>query len=200
MDPSPAPSLRERQRLDTHRHIFRIAAAEICRHGTSGTSMAAIAKAAGVSRQTVYDHFPTLDSVVAEAFAGYQARVAARLLGRIDDATPLRDLLDELVEAFFGELGAAPPRLRAEAGAYLVRGVEAETGGWIQRPLFQLVSTAFRREQRAGRVVTRMRPDDWTWLVLTCLAGFLLIESEPLPDRARRAHAAVGFLMGGVAA
>ncbi len=58
----------------THSALELIAA-----EGLGAVSMAALARAAGVSRQTLYNHFPDVDSVVAAALAQHDAAALAQL-------------------------------------------------------------------------------------------------------------------------
>lgn len=190
---------RDRQRADTHRRIFDAAVDHLRTHGVNGTSVAAVAKAAGVSRQTFYDHFPTLDDVVAEAFADYRDSVAAHLAQTLDQQ-PDRDLaglLDALVEALFQQMEPEDSQLRLEIAARLARGVDARP--WLDEPLFRIVADAVAAAQRDGEVVPDLAPDDLTRSLLTALGGFLLIESESPAERARRARQTIRLLVRGAA-
>jgi AcrR family transcriptional regulator len=190
---------RDRQRADTHRRIFDAAAHHLRMHGVTGTSVAAVAKAAGVSRQTFYDHFPTLDDVVAEAFADYRDRVAAHLASTLDRRPDrdLADLLDALIEALFHQMEPEDSQLRLEIAAHLVRGVDARP--WLDEPLFRIVADAVAAARRDGEVVPDLVPDDLTRSLLTAVGGFLLIESESPADRARRARQTIHLVLRGAA-
>lgn len=187
---------RERHRLDTRERIFDAAAEEIRREGLAGTSVSRIARASGVSRQTFYDHFPTLESVVAEAFSRYRVRVVEHLGARVEPGAELQSLLHALVDAFFAAMDPDNARLRQEIGAYLLRGSEA--GTLIDEPLFLLVGESVAGAQSTSRIRTDLAASDVARLVLTCLAGFLLIESEAPEARAERARTAVDVLLAGL--
>ncbi len=194
-----ALTTRSRKRADTHHRIFEAAAANLRAHGSSGTSVAAIAKAAGVSRQTFYDHFPTLDDVVAEAFGAYRDRVASRLASGLDAGgdRSLAEVLDALVDTLFGEMEADDSHLRLEIAAYLARGVDVRE--WLDEPLFRFVTDAVASGQSRGEIDPDLDADDLARAVLTMLGGFLLIESEAVAARARRAHQTVHLLLRGAA-
>lgn len=195
---TPAATTRDRQRLDTHQRIYQAAEAEIRRGGLAGLSVVAVAKAAGVSRQTFYDHFPTLDSVIDEALARYRGRVVARLDAPGLAEAPIDDVLHHVVDGLFGAMDRRNGRLRQEISAYLARGVKV--GGGLDEPLFRLVVGAIDRAQSAGELAPHHDPQDTARLVLTALSGFLRIESEPPDARAERAHDTVRLLLAGLRA
>ncbi|MCC4603185.1 TetR/AcrR family transcriptional regulator [Xanthomonas campestris pv. badrii] len=72
-DPAPAP-----QRLtDRKRHaIVEAAIAQFRQHGFEATSMDRVAAAAGVSKRTVYNHFPSKDALFGEILRGLWQRSA----------------------------------------------------------------------------------------------------------------------------
>ncbi|MCB0916117.1 MAG: TetR/AcrR family transcriptional regulator [Actinobacteria bacterium] len=93
------PDLAPRQR------IVQAAILLIAEHGFSGVSMTTLAKAAGVSRQTVYNNFADVDSVVAAAVNDHNAEALKQL------DTSLRlcpTAVDQLVHfaRHFADLGA----------------------------------------------------------------------------------------------
>ena len=57
MDASPLPT-RERQRQDTRNLIFEVALAEVAERGLGRARIGDIARKAGVTRPTIYAHFP----------------------------------------------------------------------------------------------------------------------------------------------
>ncbi len=80
--------------------------------GYAATSMADIARAAGVSRPAVYQYFADKDDVFASAFSAvFEARVDAALAA-LDEADDMPAALDALLQRFEGdlwELTAASP-------------------------------------------------------------------------------------------
>jgi len=92
------PERRRPQVLDAALELF-------LRHGYEGTSMDAIARAAGVTKPVVYACFPSKD----ELFRGLLAREEERILGEIQSAFAGTDLADPeatLVEGLTGFLRA----------------------------------------------------------------------------------------------
>ena len=74
------------------------------RRGLAGAQIIDIAAAAGVSRPTVWAHFPSKDDMVAEIFAG-------------------------AIGAIFDLVDATDPFVRREVYVYLMRQPEGPTGG-----------------------------------------------------------------------
>jgi AcrR family transcriptional regulator len=66
--------LRERQMAETRTAILEAVAAEIAESGLTGFSIQGVADRAGVTHRTVYNHFPTRDSLN-DAFAEYVEQV-----------------------------------------------------------------------------------------------------------------------------
>lgn len=77
-DRTEKPSLRAQRREDTRRRLFHVASELFAESGFDATTYDDIARAAGVARQTVFNHFPRKEDFAFEWGAGN------------------RDLLDEL--------------------------------------------------------------------------------------------------------
>jgi TetR/AcrR family transcriptional regulator, regulator of autoinduction and epiphytic fitness len=91
---SPAPlRLTDRKRLA----ILEAAAAEFRAHGFEATSMDKIAANAGVSKRTVYNHFPSKDELFGETLVQLFSSSAAKLDVPYDGKRPLREQLAVLV-------------------------------------------------------------------------------------------------------
>lgn len=94
--PTANPPLRL---TDRKRHaIVEAAAAEFRAHGFEATSMDRIAANAGVSKRTVYNHFPSKEELFAETLVQLFASSAARLDQPYEPARPLRAQLAALVQ------------------------------------------------------------------------------------------------------
>lgn len=68
-------------RETTRRRIIEAATASLREEGLTGTSMTAVAERAGISRPTLYKHFPDVDHIMAalvtEGFAAFRTRLEA---------------------------------------------------------------------------------------------------------------------------
>jgi AcrR family transcriptional regulator len=187
---------RERQRLDTRERIYAVAEAQIRAFGVAGTRVSTIARLAGVSRQTVYDHFPSMDDVVAEALTRYQRRVEGRLADRLPERPTLNELLHAVVDALFGAMDRNNSRLREEMASYLVRG--SVDGRWSMKPLLVSVCQAVESVEHLGAALGSLEAEEVARILLLCMTGFLIVEGDPLPARTERAHVAVELLLSGM--
>lgn len=92
-DKSPAPTRRGRPR-DPERlqRIVTAAARQFHEHGLSGTSMDAIAAEAGVSKMTVYSHFPSKGDLFIAAVASRTAELMGTDMPAMDPLKPKQAL------------------------------------------------------------------------------------------------------------
>lgn len=192
---NPSTSTRERQRLETRERIFRVAIKEIARGGLAGVSVASLARKADVTRQTIYDHFPTLDLVIEEALSRYRATVASKLHAINADVT-FEEVLHHTVDALFESFEGQQAGIQQEINAHLARGVNVTH--WLNEPLFKIISTAIERAKASGAITSPEAADDLARLTLTSISGFLNISSEPISQRKSRAHLAVTLIATGL--
>ena len=135
------------QRADARRSIAAILDAAVSLLAERpDASMAEIAAAAGVARQTVYAHFDTR----AELLSAVAERALARATEAIDSAAPAegppREALDRLVTAWWDTVTQHARVLEALASAYPDHRAIHELHGPILERLTRLV----RRGQRSG--------------------------------------------------
>lgn len=100
MPRGPAEDTRERLIQGTL-HCLRI-------HGEAGTTVAAVARAAGLSRPTLYAHFTTLDHLVQQAVERATLELSERILARVAGAPTAADEIVEFVVAAHREFRADP--------------------------------------------------------------------------------------------
>jgi AcrR family transcriptional regulator len=77
-------------RGDTTARITEATFALLAEHGLAGITMSAIATQAGIARQTLYNHFPDVDSIIAAAMAEHHhddLRTLTGMLATIPTAT-----------------------------------------------------------------------------------------------------------------
>lgn len=73
----PPPGLRERKKNELRRELHRVALELFRRQGFEATTIDAVAAAAGVSRRTVFRHFPSKEALVFEGYAERLGRFSA---------------------------------------------------------------------------------------------------------------------------
>ena len=161
-DGSAGPSAkRRRQRSEARRSIAAILEAAVAVLNTDPrASMEDIARAAGVTRQTVYAHFPTRDALVSAIIEQAAAEATAAFDAvQIDDAAPGTALV-ELLQAgwqvtarypFVWNLPAVTPEEDASRHAFV-----------LDRML-----DLIRRGQQSGDLDTTLQPE---WLLTASLA------------------------------
>jgi AcrR family transcriptional regulator len=125
----PHDGLRERKKRRTRQQISDVATSLFVVRGFDHVKVSEIAEIVGVSEKTVYNYFPTKESLVFDRADEGIARVAAALREREpgespakamlralkDDMEDLEDLPDEIYRflPLFAEMVAATPSLRA---------------------------------------------------------------------------------------
>ena len=119
---------RLRQRLLTRSVILKAAADEIAERGLEGARIGEIAERAGVTRPTIYKHFPTRSAFLREFEARTQATLLVELRSRLARSNPA-PLSERLVDALFDLLDGTNPMLRREVFGLVVR--EPTAADWI---------------------------------------------------------------------
>jgi AcrR family transcriptional regulator len=134
--------------VDVHSRVLRGALECIEQHGLAKTTIEGVAQRAGLSRATVYRHFPGgRDQVVSETVSWEVARFLTRIEHAIHDVTDLEDLLTQALvvghhaleehrllhqvlsterEALVHELAANGPVVEDAVRAYLRARLEAD--------------------------------------------------------------------------
>jgi AcrR family transcriptional regulator len=157
--------------------------------------MTAIADAAGVSRQTVYNHHPNVESIVTAAIETHeeQARVQLeQLLTTAPNAPAKLDLLIRhgLAIAAHGHVsGPTNAGLSAASQAHLQRHREAHVG---------LVADVLVAGIQEGSFRADLQPQTAARLIHQMLVGGVL--PQPQDDLAASADAAIALIRRGIAA
>jgi AcrR family transcriptional regulator len=153
-----------RRRADAERNVAVILDAAVRVIGSrSDASVEDVAAAAGVSRQTVYAHFPSRDSLVRAAVD----RATEQTLAAIDavdlDAGPVTDALVRVLEVVW-RMFERTPLLLAPAAAPPMTAQESHD---LHRPVFERLDRLVRRGQDTGEFDADLpRP----WLLTTLMA------------------------------
>ncbi|MFO0547743.1 MAG: helix-turn-helix domain-containing protein [Polyangiaceae bacterium] len=117
-------SLDARQ-VDVQARVLRVARRLIRRHGHEMVGMEQVARAAGVSRATMYRYFTSKEHLVCEAALAWGHELARSLSERIGAAAHGAPL-DEVVERIVAEAESNLPMVRATMASVLATGPVAE--------------------------------------------------------------------------
>jgi TetR/AcrR family transcriptional regulator, repressor for uid operon len=181
--PSPfaRASLREQQRGVTRERILDAAIAEFRRVGFERASISEIARMAGVSRPSIYAHFPSLDHVLFEL--GW--RFALQIVRRLGPETQLAGVLDRLADAVIEvetSVGDAP--LFRELISIFSRrsGIPAFDASEI--PLLTELLKRFEDARISGELRPGMPPEQAARLCLSGVLGHLVgVDATPQDRR-----------------
>lgn len=175
--PFARPSARERQRSETRERIFEAAIAEFRRVGFERTSISDIAKAAEVSRPSIYAHFPTLDHVLFEL----SWRCALQIVRRLESAQTLKQTLDLLAESILEvELQVGDRWLFRELISVFSRRSAVPDFDLADIPVLTELQRRFEHARRSGELRPGMQPEQAARLCLSAVLGHLVgIDAEP---------------------
>ena len=156
------PPAKRRQRADAERNVAGIldAAARVL-STRPDAGMEDIAKAAGVSRQTVYAHFPSREALINELVDKITKDVAAALEAAELDKVSATDALVKFLEIGWEAIESAPFLLQ------LTTPVSAEEDRAQHQPILGQLDRAIRRGRRTGEFDRRLPV---TWFVSVTLA------------------------------
>ncbi len=159
--PSPPPSRRRRQRSDARQSIAAILrAATETLNADPGASTEDIARAAGVSRQTIYAHFPTREALLGAIVERAAAEVTAAFdAAGLDDLPPAVALV-RLLEAGWQATARYPLSWHLPA-------VSPEEDASRHAPILDRLLTLIERGQQSGDIDATLSPG---WLLTACLA------------------------------
>ncbi|MFD2762981.1 TetR/AcrR family transcriptional regulator [Micromonospora eburnea] len=158
MSESSPPERRRRVRAEARRNVAAIldAAIQVLGQRPQAT-MDDIAAAAGLSRQTVYAHFPSRDALVTAVFRRMTDEVLAGLDAARLDEGPAPAALRRLLEVSWRTFDRYPP-LPAPTGAADVE---------LHQPVHDRLTRLILRGQRAGEFDRDAAPG---WLVAATIA------------------------------
>ena len=125
--------LRELKKRETRRRISDIATGMFLERGFEAVTVTEVAAAAGVSEKTVYNYFPTKESLVLDQTEGQIERLVSAVRDRDKGVTPTAALVGALKEdsrRFYEMVADDVPRLEEFSG--MVRGTPALRAAWSE--------------------------------------------------------------------
>jgi AcrR family transcriptional regulator len=163
---------RDRQRTETRRRVRRVALQIIRRDGLAEARIDEIAQAAGVSRGTVYFHYPTKEHIVGEVLSEAEGRVAS-VLDTLPRTAPLARVLEAFCAAYAEEWGREAQLFPSVAIVALQRAA-ASIKTKDPHPILRLLAARFHVARERGELTTAMSAGVLADVFLTnVLAGTL---------------------------
>lgn len=125
--------LRELKKRETRRRISDVATGLFLARGFDGVTVGEVAAAAGVSEKTVYNYFPTKESLVLDQIDGQIERLVGSVRDRARGLTPTAALVAALKaesRQFYAMIPEQAPRI--EQFSAMVRGTPALRAAWSE--------------------------------------------------------------------
>jgi len=171
---------RDRQRAETRRRVRDAALTLIRKDGLGDTRIDAIARAVGMSRGTVYFHYPTKEDVVAEVVAEAETRIGAALHD-LPRSAAIGEVLDAFCAAFAREWERDHELFPSVASVALRRAAETIRSTRRDEVLYAL-ATRFRAAADRSEITATMRPPVLAHAFLVnVLAATLAWSTRPRP-------------------
>jgi AcrR family transcriptional regulator len=120
----PSEGLRERKQRETRQRIAQVALRQFLTSGYNGTTLDAIADAAGISRRTFFSYFKSKDDIILFGMEADLAELVAELLKTSPDTPPLdavRDLMVKRIARYTTEEMKAIDNLMLSSESLLAR-------------------------------------------------------------------------------
>jgi AcrR family transcriptional regulator len=176
---------RERQRLETRRQILEVALEEIAEVGLAKARIEHIAQRAGVTRPTIYAHFPTKEDFL-RALQANTERAAQSMLEALTGEAGGAELMHRVVDTIFDLVESSSPNLRRETFALLIR--EPHDTDWPENDFYQALANHFEQAQRDGSIRADLPSMELASIAMTALFGFIAVETQAFDTRRAAAH------------
>lgn len=178
----------QRRRADAERNIEAIVDAALsCISERPDVSMTSIAKAAGVSRVTLYTHFPSRDELLAKALDRAVTRAGAVLDAENIDEGPPMEALSRLVRSSWQILAGYRNLMTAAASVLSPRQVRS-----YHKVVLQRVERLIARGRDDGAFRTDL-PQQW---LVTVFYSLIHVAAEEVSTGRLRQRDAAGALEG----
>jgi TetR/AcrR family transcriptional regulator, repressor for uid operon len=146
---------RGRQREETRRRVREVVLDVIRRDGLGDARIDEIARIAGVSRGTVYFHYPTKEHVVAEVLAEAEGRVA-EAIADLPRGAPIAEVLEAFCAAFAREWDREA-QLFPSVAAVAVRGAAVTMRSKELDPVHRALAARFKSAGERGELTGAVR-------------------------------------------
>jgi AcrR family transcriptional regulator len=178
-------------RTDTSARITEATFSLLAEHGLAGVTMSAIASRAGIARQTLYNHFPDVDSIVAAAMAQHHhddLQALDAMLATIPTATGRLEYLVRHASVAAAQHGALPALHQglSPSAQHATRQYDEQIRGMIRG--------ALARGQQTGELAPTVDPELHAVLVHHLLHGAAELAATHPDDVTRITDATIDLL------
>jgi len=172
----------ESPRTDTSARITAATFALLADRGLAGITMSAIAIEAGIARQTLYNHFPDVDSILAAAIRQHNEEARAMLSTALAITDSPTGKLDQLVRhvVMLGSHGHGSQRITDGLSAESRAGLAAH-----EQQMNSQIAAILDEGVRTGEFRADLSPDVDVLVVSAMLDGIMDATSRE-PDQAVR--------------
>ncbi|MBO8193443.1 TetR/AcrR family transcriptional regulator [Streptomyces oryzae] len=178
--PNTAPNTARNRRADARRSRASILDAAIrLLNERPDAGVGAVATAAGVTRQTVYAHFPSREQLLTAVLDRLTEQTVAAMAAADPDSGPAAEALLRLLDAAEGATRKYPALIRLTGTLPASREEDAER----HLPVAELLERVVRRGQASGEFDGRLPAD---WLVTATIALAHAASGQPEGDRLLR--------------
>ena len=181
----------DRPRTDTTARITEATFALLAEHGLAGITMSAVASKAGVARQTLYNHFPDVDSILAAALAEHHhddLHTLADMLATFPTATGRLEHLARHTTVTAAQHGPLPSLHQglSPAARHAARDYDEQVRGMIHDTL--------THGQHTSELAPEIDPDLHAVLVHHLLRGAAELAATHPDDLTRITEVTIGLL------
>ncbi len=179
------------RRTDTSARITEATFALLAEHGLAGVTMSAIASHAGVARQTLYNHFPDVDSIVAAAMSEHHRddlHALTAMLASIPTATSRLEHLVRHTTVTASQHGTLPALHDSLSPA------AQHAAHQYQGRIRQLIHAALTEGRQAGELQPTIEPDVHAVLFHHLLHGAAELATARPEDVAHITDATIGLI------
>lgn len=190
---------REAQRLATREKLLEVCVAEFRRRGYANTDVAAIVKAAGVSRGSFYFHFPTKGDVLAELRLREELRIFTDVSPLLAGAAPLEAILRAVVAGILQAEERLGSDILREMCAAQFHPEIADADSFDEHPVAQLIFATVQRSwhgPQSGQAIQQI--GDLAFLFLIGMFGLLSTSTGPSAERDRRIASLISLTTKGL--
>lgn len=194
MEPQGAPSASSGR--SPNDRIVEAALTLIAEKGLGGITMSAIAEAASVARQTLYNHFPDVESIVAAAISQHNRQSIALLEASLRVVDRPEDKLEQLVRHVVS-IGA-----HANHVTGFQHGLSADTRATLDgydEMVIQRIREVLEQGQTSGVFRLNLNPDVDAVLIHHMLNGLMAVSAGAPSDAAYIATVGTRTILAAVA-